>query len=131
MNIFKCTVYFEDTDAIQVVYHANYLKFCDRARTQWMEDLGISFSQLLEEEASFVVADANMRFIAPARLGERLEVHSSVSHFGRASITFSQLVKQADSQKTLCDVTIKCAYVSGAELKPTRMPRHYPSLFSH
>lgn len=132
MNIFKCKVFFEDTDAIQVVYHANYLKFCDRARTQWMEDLGISFAEGLSNEvaSTFVVADAQMAFRAPARLGDDLEVHSSVARFGRASIVFDQSVRHADSGKTLCDVTLTCAHVVGANLKPARMPAHYHSLFN-
>ncbi len=132
MNIFKCKVFFEDTDAIQVVYHANYLRFCDRARTQWMEDLGISFVELLADDtcSSFVVAEASMNFKVPARLGDELEVHSAVAHMGRASITFSQVVKDAATQKALCEVVVKCAYVTGTTLKPTRMPKHYPSLFT-
>ena len=126
-------MFFEDTDAIQVVYHANYLKFCDRARTQWMEDLGISFVDLLNDQAvsSFVVAEANVKFIAPARLGDQIEVHSTIAHMGRASLTFFQSVKAASNMQTLCDVTVKCAYVSGPDLKPTRMPAHYSSLFTH
>lgn len=131
MNIYKLKVFFEDTDAIQVVYHANYLKFCDRARTQWMEDLGISLKDRLEDAASsFVVADARVAFRAPARLGDELEVHTQVAELRRASITFDQSVKHADSGKTLCDVTIKCAHVSGPMLRPSRMPSHYPSLFT-
>ncbi len=131
MNIFKCKVFFEDTDAIQVVYHANYLKFCDRARTQWMQDMGIVFAELLDQPtaSSFVVVEATMKFLAPARLGDELEVHSSVSDVGRASLSFKQTVKHAASQKPLCEVKVKCAYVSGPGLKPTRMPSNYHSLF--
>ncbi len=132
MNIFRCRVFFEDTDAIQVVYHANYLKFCDRARTQWMQDLGIAFADLLNEAeaSSFVVAEATMKFLAPARLGDELEVHSSVFDLGRASLSFLQIVREADSQKPLCEVRVKCAYVSGKALKPTRMPANYQDLFT-
>ncbi len=98
-----------------------------------MEDLGISFSQLLADKttSSFVVAEASMKFLAPARLGDELEVHSSVAEMGRASVAFLQVVKDAHTQKALCQVMVKCAYVSGQGLKPTRMPKHYPSLFSH
>ncbi len=131
MNIFKCKVFFEDTDAIQVVYHANYLKFCDRARTQWMQDMGIAFAELLNQPtaSSFVVAEATMKFLAPARLGDELEVHSFISDLGRASLSFTQTVKHAASQKPLCEVKVKCAHVSGPGLKPTRMPSNYQSLF--
>ena len=131
MNIFKCKVFFEDTDAIQVVYHANYLKFCDRARTQWMQDMGIAFAELLNQPtaSSFVVAEATMKFLAPARLGDELEVHSSISHMGRASLSFMQTAKHAASQKPLCEVKVRCVYVSGPELRPTRMPPNYLALY--
>lgn len=131
-NIFKCKVFFEDTDAIQVVYHANYLRFCDRARTQWMQDLGIAFAQMLDEPvaSSFVVARADVRFLSPARLGDELEVLSSVIDIKRASLTFLQTVMHADRQEPLCEAQIRCAYVSGPTLKPTRMPGRYRDLFT-
>ncbi|MEM7081951.1 MAG: YbgC/FadM family acyl-CoA thioesterase [Pseudomonadota bacterium] len=129
MYIFKAKVYYEDTDAIGVVYHANYLKFCDRARTQWLADLGI-FDDLASSSSTFVVAAATMRFIAPARLGDELRVNTSVEQFGRASVTFFQTVERDSDQRRLFEASIRCAHVAGSTLKPARMPLHYTSRFT-
>ncbi|NNF16788.1 MAG: YbgC/FadM family acyl-CoA thioesterase [Gammaproteobacteria bacterium] len=123
MNIYKLKVFFEDTDAAQVVYHANYLKFCDRARTEWMRSMGVSFVNLLEQEQStFVVVDINMKFRGPARLGDRLEVHSTIVSVGAAELTFDQRVQLAEDCTSLCDVKVRCAYVRSPSCRPTRLP---------
>lgn len=127
MNIYKCKVFFEDTDAAQIVYHANYLRYCDRARTEWMGDLGVSFLNLLQQtQTTFVVADLSMRFLRPARLGERLQVRSTIVALGRAEVTFDQRVQLEDSLEenaSLCHVKVRCAYVRGPVYRPTRIPR--------
>ena len=64
MNIYKCKVFFEDTDSMQIVYHANYLKFCDRARTEWLQAMGVSFVQgKANALSSIVVVSISMKFI--------------------------------------------------------------------
>lgn len=132
MNIFSCKVFFEDTDAAQVVYHANYLKFCDRARTEWLRSMGVDFDKLLRDErTTFVVADATMKFVQPARLGDLIEVHSSVESVRFSETMFRQIVKLHATQEDLCDVTVRCAYVKGQKYKPVKMPDDLRTLLNH
>ena len=132
MNVYACKVFFEDTDAAQIVYHANYLKFCDRARTEWLRSMGVDFDRLLREVGTtFVVADVTMKFVQPARLGDVLEVHSAVESAGFSEVVFHQSVRRHDGEERLCDVRVRCAYVAGADYKPIRMPRDLRELLKH
>lgn len=86
-------VYYEDTDAAGIVYHANYLKFMERARTEWLRKLGYDQRQLaVEHELGFVVRKMAIDFIRPARLDDKLAIVSKVVRCGKASIVFLQSV---------------------------------------
>lgn len=88
-------VYYEDTDAAGIVYHANYLKFMERARTEWLRRLGYDQRQLaVEHELGFVVRKMVIDFIRPARLDDRLEIVSKVTRCGKASIIFLQSINK-------------------------------------
>ena len=96
-------VYYEDTDSGGVVYYANYLRFMERARTEWMRALGFEQDRLIREDGIlFAVRSANVEFLRPARFNDLLSVGLDVVHRGRASLTFSQTIAQcADEQVPL------------------------------
>jgi len=85
----KVRVYYEDTDAGGIVYYANYLKYYERARTEWLRQKGIDQSLLATTERRlFVVKNVEIQYLRPARLDDELTIQTEVSHLGRASIRF-------------------------------------------
>ena len=124
-------VYWEDTDAGGIVFYANYLKFFERARTEWLRSLGIGQQALREATGGiFVVTDATLKYHRPARLDDALTVTARLTEVGRASIT---IVQQAISHpETLpgggalihCEGSIRIGWVDAATLKPARLPPH-------
>ena len=91
-------VYWEDTDAGGIVFYANYLKFFERARTEWLRSLGIGQQQLKASTGGmFVVAQTSVRYLRPARLDDELMVTASLQQSGRASMTIEQQVLLKDT----------------------------------
>jgi acyl-CoA thioester hydrolase len=121
-------VYWEDTDANDIVFYANYLKFFERARTEWLRSLGIGQQQLRDQTGGmFVVTDAQLHYHRSARLDDLLLVTARVLEGGRASLTIGQsaLLKpqQPDAQAVmLCEGSIRIGWVDGVTLKPQRIP---------
>ncbi|MCB1886502.1 MAG: tol-pal system-associated acyl-CoA thioesterase [Rhodocyclaceae bacterium] len=102
-------VYFEDTDAGGVVYYANYLKFCERARTEWLRERGFEQAQLLRHDGiAFVVRKVAADFLSPARLDDELQVVTRIERLGGASIVFAQRVECAGNSLFEALVTIAC-----------------------
>ena len=90
---FAVRVYYEDTDAAGVVYYANYLKFMERARTEWLRTLGFEQSQLVREQGlGFVARSVSIDYLKPARLDDMLDVVSGIDTASRAQIVFAQRV---------------------------------------
>ena len=87
-------IYYEDTDCGGLVYYANYLKYFERARTHYLEDRGLSVSELMKAGRVFVVVHAEVDYRAPARYGETLEIDTIVSEMNPAAITFSHVVRE-------------------------------------
>ncbi len=115
-------VYYEDTDAGGIVYYANYLKFFERARTEWLRALGINQSIFLEQNIGFVVTKVEMDNKASAKLDDVLTITTTISRLKSASVVFSQqLVNQ--HQQLLCDVVIKVACVDLSIAKPCGIPK--------
>ncbi|MDT8991682.1 tol-pal system-associated acyl-CoA thioesterase [Curvibacter sp. APW13] len=115
-------VYWEDTDAGGVVFYANYLKFFERARTEWLRALGVEQGALREETgAIFVVADVQLRYLASARLDDQLRVTVRVQEQGSASLVLAQQAWRGDT--LLCEGVIRVGCVSAATLRPQRMPK--------
>ena len=122
---FSVRVYWEDTDAGGIVFYANYLKFFERARTEWLRSLGIGQQQLLESTgAMFVVAQTNVRYLRPARLDDELIVTANVIETGRASLTVLQqaLLKTEQVKTVLCEGTVRIGWVNAHSLQPQRIP---------
>ena len=115
------TVYYEDTDAGGVVYHSNYLKFFERARTEMLRAKGISQHVLLEQNIGFVVRHMDIDFNQGARLDEHLTVLTRVSEIKRASLQFCQELVN-DEGKTLCKTIVKVACIDNKKMKPIAIP---------
>ncbi len=118
-------IYWEDTDAGGIVFYANYLKFFERARTEWLRSLGLAQQQLRELTGGmFVVSEARVRYAAPARLDDELIVTARLAERGRASLTIAQqaLAGPAADAALLCEATIRIGWVDAALLRPARIP---------
>ena len=120
---FPVRVYWEDTDAGGIVFYANYLKFFERARTEWLRSLGVEQQQLLSQTGGmFVVAETNVRYLRPARLDDELIVTATVVQTGRASMTIEQ--QALLNNQPLCEGTIRIGWVNAASMQPTRIPQN-------
>ena len=126
---FPVRIYWEDTDAGGIVFYANYLKFFERARTEWLRSLGIGQQALREQSGGmFVVTDARLRYLRPARLDDELLVTARLERAGRASLTlaqqaFLQPLHSGTSPGTLlCEGSIRIGWVDADTLLPTRIP---------
>ena len=120
-NPFPIRIYWEDTDAGGVVFYANYLKFFERARTEWLRAAGVGQQALREATgAMFVVADVQMRYLAPAKLDDLITVSVQVAEQGAASMV---LVQEAWRGSTLlAQGRIRFGCVQADSLKPRRIP---------
>ncbi len=123
--VWPVRVYWEDTDAGGIVFYANYLKFFERSRTEWLRERGISQQTLKETTGGmFVVGEVQVRFLKSARLDDELLVTTSLLNAGRASMTIHQqaLLKTADRPVLLCEATVRAGWVQASTLKPDRIP---------
>lgn len=120
---FPVRVYWEDTDAGGIVFYANYLKFFERARTEWLRSLGIEQGRLRAETGGmFIVSETALRYLHPARLDDELLVTAALQQPGRASLVIAQQALQRSSGKLLCEGTIRIGWVEAASLRPARIP---------
>jgi acyl-CoA thioester hydrolase len=114
-------VYWEDTDAGGIVFYANYLKFFERARTEWLRALGVGQHALRETTGGmFVVSETSVKYHRPAKLDDQLRVTASLAEGGRASLVIAQQAWLADT--LLCEGTIRIGWVDAASMKPARIP---------
>ena len=117
-------VYWEDTDAGGVVYHASYLRFMERARTDWLRAIGIDQASLIRDERlQFVVVEANIRYHRPAHFGDQLQVSVRVTERGGASVMMSQEIRRESSTgELLVSATVRAACLDSVSLKPRPLP---------
>jgi acyl-CoA thioester hydrolase len=117
-------VYYEDTDSGGVVYYANYLRFMERARTEWMRALGFEQDQLLEEQGVlFAVRSASIEYLRTAHFNDLLCVSAAIIDQGRASLTFSQEIRRCnDDSGPVCTGEIKIACLDAKTLRPRAIP---------
>ena len=114
-------VYYEDTDAGGIVYYANYLKFFERARTEWLRAIGVNQQDLIDREgAAFVVRSATIDYHAPARLDDELSLTLSIEKLGGASVQFAQKAYSGD--KLLAAASVKVGCVDLATVRPRSLP---------
>ena len=120
-NSYQVRVFYEDTDAGGVVYHANYLKFCERARTEWLRKLNIKQSYFLEQNTGLVVRKLEMDNMASAKLDDLLTVTSKISELKRASFLFTHQITNEEN-KLLCIIKVQIAYIKLKAAKPCAIP---------
>ena len=116
-------VYYEDTDSGGVVYHANYLKFMERARTEWLRSMGL---QRLAEDFGllFAVRSVNLNYHRPARLNDLLHIHSRIERVRGASLNFIQNITKANGpDELLCSGQVCVACVNAQTFKPRPIPQ--------
>jgi acyl-CoA thioester hydrolase len=124
MNAFTwpVRVYYEDVDVGGIVYYANYMKFLERARTEWLRSLGIEQMPLKEEHGViFVVVDLQAHYLKPARYGELLQVTCRVAEQTRASLTFEQQIHR--DAELLLEGTVRVACLDAQKYRPRPLPQ--------
>ncbi len=114
-------VYWEDTDAGGIVFYANYLKFFERARTEWLRSLGVDQQALREQTgAIFVVTYSAVHYRAPARLDDLVDVSVQVQQAGRVALSVAQQARRGST--VLAEGEVRIACVDSASLRPVRIP---------
>lgn len=147
MFVWPVRVYYEDTDSGGVVYYANYLKFMERARTEWLRDLGLEQDELIErDKVIFAVHSLAVDYLRPARFNDLLWVTAAVEERGRASLTFNQRIVRVradrrngawgrvaegeyrevidDKTAMMCRGQVRVACLNSETLRPRSIPSH-------
>ena len=114
-------VYYEDTDAAGIVYYANYLRFIERGRTEFLRALGHDQNLLMQEGIAFAVRSASVEFLKPARLDDLLTIETGIASLGRAQVTFAQRILR--DHVLLLDAKIRVVCIDPVRGKPVPMPR--------
>ncbi|GAD89270.1 putative acyl-CoA thioester hydrolase [Vibrio halioticoli NBRC 102217] len=114
-------IYYEDTDAGGIVYHSNYLKYFERARTEMLRVIGVSQEVLLQQELGFVVRHMDIDFLQGAKLDQELTVLTHISQIKRASLDFCQEIVNLEG-RVLCKATVKVACINTAKMRPQAIP---------
>jgi acyl-CoA thioester hydrolase len=123
-------VYWEDTDAGGVVYHASYLRYMERARTDWLRALGIDQSALLRDERrQFAVVEANIHYHRPARFDDMLLISVRLDERRGASILMQQEIRRERDGELLVSATVRAACLDSDSLKPRPLPAALVSRF--
>ncbi len=127
---FSCRVYAEDTAFDGIVYHANYLNFMERARTEWLADQSLSIQTLAEQGRLFVIKNASLQYLKPIALNQMIIINSRVSRLGHATLYFEQNIVRVDAPEVICcSGKIQCVTVS-PQLKPIAIPSAVKEAFS-
>ena len=124
---FALTVYFEDTDAYRIVYYANYLKFMERARSDFIRAVGVDQAAALKATGSaYAVVEVDIKYRRPARLGDDLQVVSTVQQVRASSVDIHQRVRRG--QEVLTDARVTAAFLDG-QGRPRRQPKDWVEKF--
>ncbi|MBK7542337.1 MAG: tol-pal system-associated acyl-CoA thioesterase [Candidatus Competibacteraceae bacterium] len=125
MFVWPVRVYYEDTDSGGVVYYANYLKFMERARTEWLRARGLEQDALLREQrVMFAVRSLTVDYHRPARFNDLLVVHSRIVEERGASFLFEQTIQRDASADILCGARVRVACIDAETFRARRIPRH-------
>lgn len=125
---FAIRVYYEDTDAAGMVYHSNYLKYAERARTEWLRDLGVQQRQWRDETGlGFAVTRCEIDFRRPARLDDVLDVATRVLEIGGASLVAEQVIRREADEVARLRLVVACIDRNG---RPARLPKNLRTAMS-
>ena len=125
---FPIRVYYEDTDAGGIVYYANYLKFAERARTEYLRHIGFSQDELLKNQGvGFVVRECNIRYKTPAKLDDALNITCKVTEMKGASLKMEQKLYRGET--ILAEVEVSLVFLSIHTMRPTKIPQEITSIF--
>lgn len=113
-------IYYQDTDAGGIVYHSNYLDYAERARSEFLRDVGLPVNDLLERDVAFVIKKAEINYKSPARLEDLLTVHTSIGEIRGASMLMKQTIKRGDMD--LVDIILQAVFVNPKTMSPIRIP---------
>ncbi len=124
MSELSVRVYYEDTDSGGVVYYANYLKFIERGRSEYLRDLGFEQDQLIETDGViFAVRSVSADYLAPARFNDLLTVDTQLQKLGKASLSFSQKILDSKQNRVLFRAQISVACLRADSFKPCAIPQ--------
>jgi len=115
-------IYVEDTDFQGFVYHANYLKYFERSRSEFLSNINISHRNLRKVELAFVVKKININYFVPAQLGDEIIVQSSVDNNSRARMTFHQRVISSKNKKEFVNGEVEVCFINLTTKKPQKFP---------
>jgi acyl-CoA thioester hydrolase len=127
MSKFQVRVFYEDTDFSGYVYHANYLKYCERARSSYLRDVGVDQNAMFAEGHAFVVRKMDCEFLRPAKFDDVLDVETSLVEMGGARFELAQLVKRDDELVFSARVTVA---IIDREGRPQRISKELAAKFS-
>jgi acyl-CoA thioester hydrolase len=124
-------VYFSDTDALGIVYHANYLDFAERARTEMCRNRGLNLTKFATQDKFFVLRTASINYLAPAVLDDLLEVSPEVKKIGRSSLEIACMITNAETKVKICEVftTLVFVQMENGLAKSIEIPEDIKSMF--
>jgi len=117
---FNLRIYYEDTDAAGIVYYANYLKFMERARAEYLRSVNFNQANLKKDGYIFVVHSCSVRYLAPAKLDDELNICSKITKLKKTSMLFAQTIMREDNNITTGEFTIAC--LNADTFKPQLLP---------
>lgn len=128
LHVLPVRVYYEDTDAAGLVYHSNYLRFCERGRTEMLRAIGIELGQVqAEDKLVFVVHKGEIAWRRPARLDDTLTVETALTKMGRASVSIRHVIRRGAEDIVHFTVDVACMDVASSRATP--VPEHLRSKF--
>ena len=124
---FPVRIYYEDTDAGGIVYYANYLKYAERARTEFLRHLGINQEEMLKKQGQgFVVRNCNINYKSPAKLDDALNITCKVTELKGVSLKMEQKLYKGNT--VICEIEISLVFLSLPTMRPTKIPQELSSL---
>ena len=128
-NDFTCKVFVEDTDFQGVVYHANYLKYFERARSQFLNDYQFSQTDAMLKQESYVIKKVDLSFHTPAKLENKLLIQSKIELISKARMRFIQSATNTKNDTLICEGVVEVCYLDGRNGKPKAFPKDLIALF--
>ena len=123
-HVMDVKIYYEDTDCGGVVYYANYLRYMERARTEYLASRGYSVKKLMDEGTIFMVLRVEIDYKSPARYGDVIEIETWVRDMTRATMVFEHIMREKTSRRVLTECRAKAVYVD-PHGRPKRIPAEY------